>query len=106
PREEAGAPRALRGAGPHLFGDVVDPHVEPRRVHREPPEARVGGGPEELLIAAARDGPVVDDLAVLVAPRGVDHATDGALRCVARPDPVDEARGGGPGYLVLVEGGA
>ena len=95
----------LQGDGRHLFGDVVDPHVEPGRVHREPPEAGVGRGPEELLVAPARDGPVVDDLAVLVAPRGVDHAIDGELRGVARHDPVDEPRGVGPGDLVLVERG-
>ena len=103
------APRGRRASGARS-GDgrdppdtSDDPYVEPRRVQREP-AGRGRRRPEELLLSPAGDGPVVDHLAVLVAPRR-DDAVDRELRDVARHDSVDQPRGVGPGDLVLVQGG-
>ena len=51
------------------------------------------------------DRPVVDDLAVLVAPRRVDDAADRHLRRVAGDHPVDQPERVGPRHDVLVERG-
>ena len=64
----------------------------PQGVLLEPAQARVGRGPAVDVLRQPGDGPVVDDLAVLVAPRRVDDRADRDLAQVPRHDPVDEAR--------------
>ena len=63
--------RPLQGERGHLLGDVLDRDVEADRVLREPSQAGIGGGPAKGVFGEARHGPIVDDLAVLVAPRRV-----------------------------------
>src|SRR6185436_20572667 len=74
--EDVARARPLQGDGRELLGHVDDVYVEPGRVQREPPVAGVGRRPEELLLSPAGDGPVVDHLAVLVAPRRVGDTVD------------------------------
>ena len=69
----------------------------------QPAELRVGGGPAEALLVEPVDRPVVDDLAVLVAPRRVEDAADRQLRRVAGDHAVDQPQGVGPRDDVLVE---
>ena len=56
--------------------------VEPVRVEMEPAVLGIGGGQADHLapvrVTEAVDGAVVDDLAVLVAPRRVEHLADPA----------------------------
>ena len=75
----------------------------PDGVLHEPSQARIGGSPAIALLAQPRDRSVVDDLALLVAPRRVDHLSDGKLRRIARDEPVDELRGVAPCDDVLEE---
>jgi hypothetical protein len=95
--------RPLEGNGRDLLRDVLDVDVQPRRVHPEPPDLGIRSGPPERPIIQAMHRSVVDDLAVLVAPRGVEHAARRQLRRVAGDHPVDEATRVGPTNDVLVE---
>ena len=71
----AAASRTARLHGPwrataasvSLMSSIVD--VEPGRVHRQPAVLRVGRRPAEAVRGQPMDRAVVDDLAVLVAPR-------------------------------------
>ena len=65
-------------------------HVETDGVLREPAQVRIGGGPAVRVLRQPRHRPVVDHLAVLVAPRRVVDLPDGELRRVARDDAIDE----------------
>ena len=79
-------------------------NVEAERVLLEPAQGRIGRRPAVDVLLQARDGPVVDHLALLVAPRRVDDLADGDLAHVPRDDPIDEARRVAPRDPVLVEG--
>ena len=96
--------RPLEGERRDLLGDVLDLDLHPDRVLAEPAQRRVRGRPAVDVLLEARDGPVVDGLAVLVAPGRVDDLPDGDLPEVARDDPVDEPRRVAPGEPVLVQG--
>ena len=101
--EDGAAVGALERERGDRLGHVLDGDVEPRGVHRQPAVLRVGGGPAQLVLGHPVDRAVVDDLAVLVAPRGVDDLADLEPRGVARHDPVGEAEGVGTRDPVLVE---
>ena len=60
------------------MSSIVD--VEAGGVLAEPAQARIGRGPAERLLPQPRHRPVVDDLAVLVAPGRVEDLADGHLR--------------------------
>ena len=91
PRGPARDSGPWRASAAVALGGLLDRHVEPGRVLAQPAQLRVGGGPAEPLVVQAVDRAVVDDLAVLVAPRRVEDLADGQLRRVAGDDPVDEA---------------
>ena len=76
----------------HLLRDVLDVDAQAGRVLPEPAEARIGGGPAILLLAQPRHRPVIDDLAVLVAPRRVTDLADRHALDVAGDDAIDEPR--------------
>ena len=67
--EDVPRQRALEGERGGRFGLLVDRDVEPGAVLAQPAELRVGRGPAVAPLVEAMDRPVVDDLAVLVAPR-------------------------------------
>ena len=95
--------RPLERESGQRLRDVLDVDVEAGRVLAEPAVLRVGGGPAELALGDPVDRAVVDDLAVLVAPRRVVDLADGHPRGVARDHPVDERVGARTGQAVLVE---
>ena len=75
----------------------------PRGVLPEPAQARIRGRPAERLLRQPRHRPVVDHLAVLVAPRRVVDLPDRHLRHVARDQPIHQPRRVGPRHHVLEE---
>ena len=79
-----------------LLGHVLDRHVEAGGVLPEPAKLRVRGGPAERAVVEVMDRPVVDHLAVLVAPRRVVDLAWLQLRRVAGDDPIDETERVGP----------
>ena len=89
------------------FADVADIHVQAVGVHPEPPDLRVRSRPADhlrpVLVLEAVDRAVVEHLAVLVAPRGVEDAARRELRRVADDQPVHQAHGVGAAQLVLEE---
>ena len=95
--------RALQRHRRDLLRHVFDPDVHAARVLPEPAQARIRRRPAERLLRQPRHRPVVDHLAVLVAPRRVEHLADGHLRHVARDQPIDQARRVRSGDHVLEE---
>ena len=93
----------LDGERGHLFRHVIDRHVEAGRVLAEPAELGVGGGPAERAVVEVMNRPVVDDLAVFVAPRRVVDLARLQFRRVAGDDPIDESERVGTRDFVLVE---
>ena len=82
--EQAARGRALERERGHLLGDVLDRDAQADGVLRQPAQAGIGRGPAERVLRQPRHGPVVDDLAVLVAPRRVVDLSDGQLGRVTR----------------------
>ena len=101
--EDGPAARPLERDGGEALADVLDLDVEPARVHRQPAVLGIRRGPAEAILGQAMDGAVVDDLAVLVAPRRVVDGAVPELGRVAGDDPVDELQGVAAADLVLVE---
>jgi hypothetical protein len=95
---------ALQREARDRLTDVLHVDVEVRRVQHEPPVRRIGGGDAVRGLGQARQGSVVDDLALFVAPGRVRHLVDLELRHVARHHAVEQAGGVGPLDHVLVEG--
>ena len=77
--EDRARQRALQRERAGALGDVLDRDVEPDGVHRQPAEVRLGAREAERVLVEPADGAVVDDLAVRVAPRRVEHLADAAL---------------------------
>ena len=75
----------------------------PARVHPEPAQRRIGRRPTVRLLVQAGDRAVVDDAALLVAPRCVVDAADRELARVARDHAVDERCRVRAGDEILVE---
>src|SRR3970282_1280301 len=71
--EDLGARRSLEGERRESVGDVLDLDLEAVGVLPDPAQVGLGRGPTVELGAEARDGAVVDHLAVPVAPGGVGH---------------------------------
>src|SRR4030095_14322683 len=59
----------------------------------EPPQVRLGGGPAKSVLTQPRYGPVVDHMAVLVAPWRVEHLPHRHSCNVTSDDAVDEHAG-------------
>ena len=95
--------RPLQRERRDLLRDVLDGHVEAGGVLPEPAQARIRRRPAERLLRQPRHRPVVDHLAVLVAPRRVEDLADRHLRHVAGDEPIDEPRGVAPVDQVLEE---
>ena len=93
--------RALQAQRRDLVGDLGDLDVQAHRVHRQPAQRRLGRGHAEALLGQARDGAVVEHLALVVAPAGVVDLPHRHLEHVAGRDPVQQARGVGPLDQVL-----
>ena len=73
-----------------MLGDVFDLNVHVQAVLTEPAQARIGGRPAIFIFFEARDGAVVDDFAILIAPAGIDHLANGDFIDVARDDAVHQ----------------
>ena len=58
-----------------------------------------------MPFAQPRNGAVIDDFAILIAPGRVHHLADAAFGNVARHHPVHQAQSLGTGDFVLIEGG-
>ena len=95
--------RPLQRQGRHLLGDVLDLHVQSARVRHQPAQVRMRRRPAIRLLGHPRHRAVVDDGAVLVAPRRVPDLADRQLRGVAGDDAVHEPRGAGAVQPVLEE---
>ena len=67
--EDVARERALEGERRRRLGLLGDRHVEAGAVLAQPAELRVGRGPAVEPLVESMDRAVVDDLAVLVAPR-------------------------------------
>ena len=89
--EDDAAEGTLQGEGCDRLADLLDLHVESGPVHAKPAQVRVGGGPAIRRRVESRDGPVVDDVAVLVAPACIDDLPVRDLRGVPGEDAVDQA---------------
>ena len=103
--QERGRRRSLQRQRRHLFRHVLDLDVEARRVLRQPAQARVRRRPAIRLLPHSRHRPVVDDLAIVVAPGRVVDLPDGHLRGVARDDAVDQASRVLPRHAILEQRG-
>src|SRR2546427_3999238 len=71
----------------------------------QPAQRRVGRRHAERLLAQHRDCAVVDLLALVVAPRRVEHLADFRFAHVARDDVIEQSGGITTGDEVLVERG-
>jgi hypothetical protein len=91
----------LEGQRGEPLRHVLDLHVQAVCVQPEPPQAGVGRRPAELLLSDPGDRPVVEDLALLVAPRRIHDGVFPDLRGVAGDHPVDQPDGVGPANGVL-----
>ena len=76
-----------------FLGNVLNLHIQAKGVLPEPAQAGIGGGPAVVVFAEARDGAVVNDLAVGIAPAAVNDLIDGHLVDVAGDDTIDEFAG-------------
>ena len=85
----------------NTFRDILDLDVQPDGVLPKPSQAGIGGGPSIRLLVQPRDRPVIDDLALLVAPGRVPDLPDAHASGVTRDDAVDEPRRVSAGDAVL-----
>ena len=95
--------RPLQRERRDFLGNVFDLDIHAQGVLAEPAQAGVGGGPAVGVFVEARDGAVVDHLALLVAPAAVDHLAHADLVDVAGDDAVHQLGGVFAGDQVLVE---
>ena len=102
-RQQPRRRRPLQRQRGDALGNVLDADVQARCVLGEPAQVRIGRGPAEHLIGHARHRPVVDHLAVFIAPRRVEDLADAHARGVARDDAIDEAHRVGTRDAVLEE---
>src|SRR5208283_1028590 len=63
--------------------DVLDLNIHIHPALPEPPQARVGRSPPILIFFKSRNGPVVNHLALFIAPARINHLPDGDLVNVA-----------------------
>src|SRR5258708_5712495 len=71
----------------------------------KPAEVGLGGGPAISVLVQPRDGAVIDNLALLVAPAAIDHLALGDLRDVSRDDSIDQLGGVAPSDQVFEQRG-
>ena len=101
--EDGARQRSLERERADLCRHVLDDHVHALRVHPQPARVRLGARQAVRPVVEAADRAVVDDLAVGVAPRRVQHLPDGALGDVARDHAVEQPRRVAARDQVLVE---
>jgi hypothetical protein len=86
-------------------GNVEDLDVHPGRVLLQPAQARIRRRPAVGLLRQAGHRTVVDDLAVLVAPRRVVHLANRHPLGVARDDAIHQSRGVASGHAIFEQRG-
>ena len=94
---------ALEREGSRALRDVLNLHIETRRVQMQPPQRGIGRGHAVRLIAQDRDRTVVDLFALVVTPGRVQHLADLGFADVARDDVIEQPRGVTAGDQVLVQ---
>ena len=93
--------RALHGERGDLLGDLADLDVKADRRGREPVELSLGGAHAVLVVGHAKDGAVIDQLALVVAPHRIRDPPRPRLAQIAGHQAVEEAQGVGAGDAVL-----
>ena len=101
--EQLARGRSLQRQCGKLFGNVFDLNVHVQAVLPEPAQAGIGGGPAILVVFEARDGAVVDDFSLLVAPAAINYLAHSHLGDVARDDAVHQLGGVLARDQILVE---
>ena len=94
-------PRPLERQRAEVFRDVPDRGVHAPAAVLEPAQAGLRGADQEPVLPQTLHVAVLQDVAVLVAPRGVGDPADPALRDVARHHPVEQPLGLRSLHLVL-----
>ena len=85
PRAAAAPTSAPAAPAPRRSSEMSSmPTSQAGGVLPEPAQARIGRGPAERLLRQPRHRPVVDDLAVLVAPRRVEDLADAPSSTTSR----------------------
>ena len=97
--------RPLEGKGGNTFRDILDLDIQPHGVLPKPSQTGIGRGPSILLLVQSRDRPVIDHLALLIAPGCVPDLPDAHASNVTRDDAVHEPRRVSTGDAVLEERG-
>jgi len=87
------------------LGDILDLHIHVQPVLMKPAQVGLGGSPAIAVFVQPRDGAVVHDFALLVAPAAVNHLSLRNLVDVASNDAVHKFGGIATGEQVLVERG-
>ena len=99
----------LRRRGPlqrqsrRLLGDVFDLNIHVQAVLPEPAQARIGCRPAIFVFFEARDRAIVDDLAIFIAPAGIDHLPHRDFVDVARDHAIHQFGRILAGDQILVE---
>ena len=89
--------------GRDFLGNVFDLHVQVEAVLAEPAQAGIGRRPAIDILFEPRDGAVVDDLALLVAPTAIDDLSHFDFVDVARDHAIHQLGRVLAGDQVLVE---
>src|SRR5581483_9927347 len=95
--------RALQCERGDFLGNVFDLHVHVQAVLAEPAQAGIGRRPAVDVLLQTRNGAVVDDLAVFIAPAAVNDLADFDLVDIAGNHAVYQAGRIPSGDHVLVE---
>src|SRR4029077_15081267 len=93
--------RALHRERRDLLGDLADLDVKAERGGREPVELSLRGAYTVFVVGHAKDGAVIDQMALVVAPHRVRDPPRPRLAQVAGHQAIEEAQSVGTGDAVL-----
>ncbi len=81
----------MQGKRGHLLGNVFDLYVHVQAVLAEPAQAGIGCRPAIDIFFETRDGAVIDDLALFIAPATINNLAHFDLVDVASDDAVHQS---------------